>query len=48
VYRDGRWHCHGPLHRHVSPEVRNKGGDRDPSRVPQRGGIEGQLIDVRS
>jgi len=26
VYRDGRWHRHGPPHWHVSPEARNFGG----------------------
>lgn len=45
---DGQWQRHRLSHWHVSLEERIDGGDRVPSRVPQRGGIEGQWIDVRS
>jgi len=44
-HRDG--YRHGPLHRYASPEVRKIGGEWDSGRVPQRGGEEGDWIDVR-
>jgi hypothetical protein len=44
---EGQRHRHGQSHRHVSSEVRYHGGDRVPGRVPQRGGDDGEWIDVR-
>jgi hypothetical protein len=45
--RDCQWHRHGQSHRYVAPEVRIIGADRVPGRVPQRGGNDGEWIDVR-
>jgi len=47
VKRVGQWHRHGPSRRHISSEKRIIGGDKVPGGVPQRGGNEGQWIDVR-